>query len=759
LEEIVRDGAYDVLLPGSDFSLLAISEHRTWIEPYVEIGLPSHEVVRRALSKAELARAAAKIGLDTPTTIACEGEHEVLGAARRLGFPVIAKSASTVIVLDGKTIRPDSRLLADEASLRAWLVQQPGTALLQRHETGAIYSCAGVMTAGGLAGLAFARYTRTWPPRAGNASFAETLTPPEDLRERVTALIEEMAWRGIFELELIRRADDSFVAIDLNPRVYGSLTLAVRAGAPLPVLWCDALRGRTGAALQIARTGVCYRWEEGEARNFATLARRGSWLATVGILRPHRHCAHADFLLRDPAPLAARAVLGMRRAGEQRRARKSSREHEYREATDPGKPPAMPHHRSNQPDKRRRRGVAPPSAPTLPVAIIGAGPYGLAVGAHLRDAGVPVRQFGRAMSYWREQMPAGMLLRSSLQASSISDPRRALRIEHYAKTTGRPLGRPIELGQFLDYGEWFKRETAPDLDERSVARVERDGESFSLTLDDGKLVSAARVIVAAGLFPFARHPAVFDTLAPADVSHASEHVDLGRFSGKRVAVIGSGQSALESAALLAEQGAEVEIVARNPTIVWLGFNPNGDAPPPRLHWPKPPTDVGGRVTGWIAAAPDSFRMIPSRRTREVVMLRCVRPAGAGWLRDRLIGVTFSLGRTVVAAERAGADIQLTLDDNTKRSVDHVFLGTGYEIDVRRYPFLAPELGSALKLSGGLPVLRAGLESSVPGLHFVGAPAAGTFGPIMRFVVGTWYAAPAVTRRVVERRQRPLSLSY
>ena len=282
LEEIVRDGAYDVLLPGSDFSLLAISEHRTWIEPYVEIGLPSHEVVRRALSKAELARAAAKIGLDTPTTIACEGEHEVLGAARRLGFPVIAKSASTVIVLDGKTIRPDSRLLADEASLRAWLVQQPGTALLQRHETGAIYSCAGVMTAGGLAGLAFARYTRTWPPRAGNASFAETLTPPEDLRERVTALIEEMAWRGIFELELIRRADDSFVAIDLNPRVYGSLTLCCGA------MRCAGARARHYKSLARACATA------GRRVRLATSRR---WLDGVRGLRPSASCARTGIVL------------------------------------------------------------------------------------------------------------------------------------------------------------------------------------------------------------------------------------------------------------------------------------------------------------------------------------------------------------------------------------------------------------------------------------------------------------------------------
>ena len=87
------------------------------------------------------------------------------------------------------------------------------------------------------------------------------------------------------------------------------------------------------------------------------------------------------------------------------------------------------------------------------------------------------------------------------------------------------------------------------------------------------------------------------------------------------------------------------------------------------------------------------------------------------------------------------------------------LGTGYEVDARRYPFLSDQLVDRLEIRDGLPVLRPGLESSVRGLHFVGAPASGSFGPIMRFVIGTWYAAPALTRQVLGRRQRLLSLSY
>lgn len=758
LEEIVRSGDYAMMVIGSDASLLAISEHRERLEPHIELGLPTREVVRSVLSKTELAHAAEAVGFLTPRATLCETDEQAHAAAREHEFPLLAKSASAVLVTGNKTVRLDSRLIGDEASLRAWLRQQrPGPWLIQSRENGPVYSCAGVMTADGLVGLALARYIRTWPPEAGNASFAETISPPGNLRESVASLLDQMAWRGIFELEMIGREDGGFVAIDLNPRIYGSLALSVRAGASLPALWCEALLGRS-VTPKVARPGVCYRWEEGEARNLARFARRGSRRAAVEVLRPHRDCAHADFSPRDPGPLVARAVLVTRRAI------KSARSGASRDAGSNHGPSKTPAGRiragSSEPSAARARGHAvAATASTLPVAIIGAGPYGLAIGAHLRDAGVVVRQFGRTMSYWREQMPDGMLLRSSLQSSSISDPHRALRLEHYAEAVGRPLSKPIELSQFVDYGEWFQRKTAPDLDERYVARVERNEEGFTLTLEDEEQVDASRVIVAAGLFPFARRPPVFDTLPRPWVSHASEHVDLRSFSGRRVAVIGSGQSALESAALLREQGADVEVLARAPTIAWLGNSANRGAPPSRLRWPKPPTDVGGRVTGWIAATPGGFRLIPSARAREIVEFRCVRPAGAGWLPERLTGVTLSLESRIVAAERTGEQVVLMLDDGTKRNADDVFLGTGYEIDVRRYPFLAHELAGELELSQGLPVLRTGLESSVPGLHFVGAPASATFGPIMRFVIGTWYAAPAVTRRVLGRRQPVLSQSY
>ena len=272
------------------------------------------------------------------------------------------------------------------------------------------------------------------------------------------------------------------------------------------------------------------------------------------------------------------------------------------------------------------------------------------------------------------------------------------------------------------------------------------------------------MIVAAGLSPFMDRPEPFAALPTAVCSHSYEHADLGAFAGLRTAVIGSGQSALESAALLHEAGADVEVLARAPAIRWLGELDGAVStsrkaerrPLPGVT--PPPTDVGGRASGWVAAAPDVFRAVPES-LHPTISYRCIRPAGAGWLRPRLVDVPISCGRSVLDARVDGDRVNLSLNDGATQLVDRVLLGTGFKIDVRRYPFLAPELVADLELAGGYPVLRAGLESSIPGLHFVGAPAAYSFGPVMRFVVGSWYAAPAIARRAAGRRPPPVRFAF
>jgi FAD-dependent urate hydroxylase len=392
------------------------------------------------------------------------------------------------------------------------------------------------------------------------------------------------------------------------------------------------------------------------------------------------------------------------------------------------------------------------------VTIIGAGPYGLSCAAHLSHKGIEPRVFGEPMGYWRKHMPRQMLLRSRRCASHIADPSRSLTIDEYEKSTGTKLSEPIDIESYIDYADWFCRAVAPDVDRRRIQQVDRVDGGFALRLEDGEEVEADRVVVAAGLEPFAWRPSPLGDLPRELVSHTSDHEDLATFAGKRLMVVGAGQSALESAAILHEVGAEVEIVARAPGIVWLAPEGATDVRGRMRQLTMPPTGVGGMGSGWIAAAPELFRRMPAKMRPEITR-RCIAPKGSDWLRPRLADVPMDTGRAVAEAAPSETGVRVVLDDGTIRDLDHVLLGTGYAVDVTRYPFLSPELVADIDVAGGYPVMRPGLESSVPGLHFVGAAGTLSFGPVMRFVVGTWYAAPALARSILGRRQRMIRLSY
>jgi hypothetical protein len=396
--------------------------------------------------------------------------------------------------------------------------------------------------------------------------------------------------------------------------------------------------------------------------------------------------------------------------------------------------------------------------PSVDVAVIGAGPYGLACTAFLRQAGAEVVTFGDRMAFWRERMPTGMVLRSRRRSSHLADPDGSLSLDAFAASNGADRPDPVPIEDFIRYGCWYHQKVVPDLDTRRVADLAPEGDHFSLSLEDGDRLTARRVVVAAGLFPFARRPPSFDSL-PADLaSHSGDHSSFDRFRDRRVLVVGSGQSALESAALLRESGAEVELVGRAAAIVWLA----GEGGPGVLERAAaampPPTDVGGRASGWLAAAPDVLRRTPPR-LQDWIGKRCIVPAGAAWLRPRLSEVTLSLGRQVKSAQPGSGGLEITLDDGSRREVDHLMLATGWAVDVARYPFLGGAVRESLQRTNGYPILSRGMESSIPGLHFVGAPAYESFGPIVRFVVGTWYAAPVIARAVTGRRQRFARLSY
>jgi FAD-dependent urate hydroxylase len=388
--------------------------------------------------------------------------------------------------------------------------------------------------------------------------------------------------------------------------------------------------------------------------------------------------------------------------------------------------------------------------PDEDVVIVGAGPYGIAAAAHLRRSGVDVRVLGDPMSFWRT-MPAGMLLRSNWTATCIADYRGPLSLDSFCAATGVRFDRPIPLDRFVEYGTWVQEQVAPDADRRTVRRLNWDEHQFQLDLADGSALTARRVVVAAGIAPFANRPSVAACLPPELASHTSDHRDFRRFSGAKVLVVGGGQSALECAVLLHESGAQAQVAVRADHVNWLHGGKYHRMLGRYARLVYAPTDVGPMGLSRLVAVPDLFRRLP-RGIQDPAARRSIRPAGAAWLTPRLQDVPIGLTRSVVSATPQGGRLEVTFADREKLTVDHLMFGTGYRIDIAQYPFLTPSLLACVKRADGYPVLTRGLESSVPGLHFLGAPAARSFGPIMRFVSGGWYAGRALAEHVRKNAQ-------
>ena len=387
--------------------------------------------------------------------------------------------------------------------------------------------------------------------------------------------------------------------------------------------------------------------------------------------------------------------------------------------------------------------------PDCNVTVIGAGPYGLASAAYLQAARIQTRVFGDPMSFWENQMPTGMCLRSSWSASHIADPKQELTLDAYCRQSGNHITKPIPLERFVAYGHWYRSQAVRNLENRHVRCVTQDPLGFKVALSDGEEFTSRRVVVAAGIGSFAVRPIEFEGISSELASHASESKDLSKFKGRRVVVIGAGQSALESAALLKEAGIEVEVIARQKSINWVGLHP-------RLHHLGALSrllyssrDVGPAGISRLVSMPHLFRTLP-RPLQDRMAYRSIRPAGASWLQPRLPGISITLGRTIVSATSTDSQLRLQLDDGTERIVDHALLATGFRVDVSRYRFLSSSLLQQLQTMDGYPVLRRGLESSIAGLHFVGKPAAWSFGPLLGFVSGNEFAANALLIRVTSR---------
>jgi len=391
------------------------------------------------------------------------------------------------------------------------------------------------------------------------------------------------------------------------------------------------------------------------------------------------------------------------------------------------------------------------------VAIVGAGPYGLSLAAHLRPTRLSLRIFGCPMQTWRQHMPQGMALKSDGFASSLSDPTRSFTLGHFCAEQGIPYHDakvPVSLETFVAYGVAFQKRFVPDLEETQVRAIKKNAAGYCLRLANGNEAHARNVILAVGITHFGYVPAELSGLPGGFVSHSSAYGPVEHLRGKKVTIVGAGASAADLAAALQEQRIDVTIVARQPI---FRFH---DRPGVVLRslWyriRRPSSGLGpGLTSRFYADLPGLFRYLPQDLRLRVVRT-ALGPAGSWVVKERIVDhVPMLLGRSIRRTEVIDGQIHLLLSaqdgSQTEYVTDHVIAATGYRMDLRRLTFLSDEIRSRLRALEHTPILSKNFESSLPGLFFVGMAAANTFGPVLRFVFGTQFTARRVTSALHDR---------
>jgi cation diffusion facilitator CzcD-associated flavoprotein CzcO/predicted ATP-grasp superfamily ATP-dependent carboligase len=724
------------LIPAHDGSIEALRRRRADVDRTVGLAMAAEGALAIAVDKTRTLAFAETIGLRVPRGAFVTDAGQAGAAIDDVGLPIVVKPTrswaqeaglgrrliAVVVSTRVEALAATERILREgvEVVLQEWL---PGdrealSFFIARGQTWARFA---------------QRADRTCPPLGGNSVLRESIPLPEDIAAGAERLVAELGLDGYSEVEFRRDADGRPALMEINPRLSASVEIAVRAGVPFPRLLHDWASGEALEAVSGYRTGIGMRWLGGDL----------SWLRSVlgqqpGPDIPSRRSAITAFAGDFVRPLAYDYV-------------------DWRDPR-PGLVAASGAARRIPRLARRIRAARGGSGGfDTDAVVIGAGPYGLSVSAHLSGRGVRHEVFGETMQLWSKHMPAGMLLKSEGFASNLSDPGKEHTLERFCAENETDyayakIGSPIPVDTFERYGRWFQERAVPGLREARVERVRPISEGFELRLSGGEQMRTKQLVVASGMSACAYLPPSLRDLPAQAVTHTYEHREPSLARGAEVAIVGAGQSALEAAALMHEQGANVHVVSRAPKVQWLS-KPDSQ-PSLRERWDRPRSGLGDGRGLWVYSnLPLAFFAAPYAKKLKHAF-KALGPAGAWWLRPRIEDqVELLLEHTVTEARVENGGVRLALQSpsgTNELSVSHVLAGTGYKPDVGLLDFLDPAMRQAVMTAPdtpGTPMLDSGFQSSVPGLHFVGYMAGFSFGPVMRFVYGADFAASRVARRL------------
>jgi len=276
IQHIARKSGFLTVFPVSDVSLIAISEHRDKLSPYMKLPLPKRESVKKTFDKSLTMEAAAESGIPQPRTFSIHNTSELKDAARKITYPAVIKPKWSWVWNRKPALHARPYYVNSSAELiRSYeaVHREFPFPLIQEYIPGHNVSVAVLADNSKPKAACCIRVYRTMPVTGGNSVLRESIDPDPVLLDYAYKLLKALEWHGVAEVEFrIDSRDKIPKLMEINGRFWASVDVAIESGIDFPYLLYRLVNGDNINPEFTYRKGVKSRWFIGDVQNlFATL--------------------------------------------------------------------------------------------------------------------------------------------------------------------------------------------------------------------------------------------------------------------------------------------------------------------------------------------------------------------------------------------------------------------------------------------------------------------------------------------------------
>jgi len=243
LEDLDREHRYDLIVPATEISLSAFLDLEESAPLYRKAQLPPQRSLRVALDKESTLAAASAVGIRVPQTAVLRS----LGGPAAGAFPRVLKPRTSRVMVDGRWTTLHPALVHNEEERQLELEELlPATPVLEQEVLSGVGWGIECLYERGVMRWHFChRRLHEGSGRGGlgsGSAYRRAAPAPPPMLEDARRLLDALAWHGVAMVEFKVAPDGSYALMEINPRLWGSLALAIDAGVDFPAgLACLAL--------------------------------------------------------------------------------------------------------------------------------------------------------------------------------------------------------------------------------------------------------------------------------------------------------------------------------------------------------------------------------------------------------------------------------------------------------------------------------------------------------------------------------------